>query len=71
MPGVTLASVVKVVRGTVAVGLGDGLATAGDLFAEAAALEGPATTRFDLDVGLMVNLGRGQVRARRPQPAGA
>ena len=58
LPGVTLASVVKVVRGTVAVGLGDGLATAGDLFAGAAALEGPATTRFDLDVGLMVNLGR-------------
>lgn len=58
LPGVTLATVVKVVRGTVAVGLGDGLASAGDLFAQASALEGPATTRFDLDVGLMVSLGR-------------
>lgn len=58
LPGVTLATVLKVVRGTVAVGLGDPLATAGDLFAEAASLEGPATTRFDLDVGLMMNLGR-------------
>ncbi len=58
LPGVTLGTVLKVVRGTVAVGLGDGLSSAGDLFAEASALEGPATTRFDLDVGLMLNLGR-------------
>ena len=58
LPGVTLATVVKVVRGTVAGGLGDGLVSAGDLFAEASALEGPATIRFGLDVGLMVSLGR-------------
>ncbi len=72
LPGVTLATVVKVVRGTVAVGLGDGLAPASDLFDQASALEGPGTTRFDLDVGVMVNLGRARLglvgrNLRRPE----
>ncbi len=72
LPGVTLATVVKVVRGTVAVGLGDGLAPAGDLLEQASALEGPATTSFDLDVGVMVNLGRARLglvgrNLRRPE----
>ena len=56
-PGVTVATVLKVVRGTVALGLGDGGAPIDALFDETSELSGSSTTRLDLDVGVMVSLG--------------
>ena len=57
LPGVTVATVVKAVRGTAAMGSGDALAPIRGLFDQASELGGQATTRFDLDVGVMVGLG--------------
>ena len=56
-PGLTIASVVRVVRGTAAMGLGDGMGPIGDLLERTSKLPGRSTTRFDLDVGVMVGSG--------------
>jgi len=60
-PGVTLATVIKVVRGTLAAGVGDGAAGVGALVDLAAGLDGRTTNRFDLDAGLLVGPGRWQI----------
>ena len=56
-PGLTVATVVKAVRGTVAVGSGDGEATVEALIDQTSGLSGRSTTRLDLDVGAMIGAG--------------
>ena len=56
-PGLTFATVLKAVRGTVGVGSGDGGAPVGALFDQASGLSGRSTTRLDFDVGVMVDVG--------------
>ena len=56
-PGLAVATVMKAVRGTVAVGSGDGGAPVGALFDQTRKLSGRSTTRFDLDAGVMVGVG--------------
>ena len=56
-PGVTVATVMKVVHGTVAVASGDGGMPVGALFDQTSELTGRSTTRFDLDVGVMIGVG--------------
>ena len=56
-PGLTVATVLKAVRGTVAVGSGDGGAPVGALFDQTSGLSGRSTTRLDLDVGVMIGVG--------------
>ena len=56
-PGLTFATVLKAVRGTVGVGSGDGEAPVGALFDQTSGLRGRSTTRLDLDVGVMVDVG--------------
>ena len=59
-PGVALATVLKVVRGTASVGVADGVAPIEELVDVASALMGRTTNRFDIDVGLLA--GNGPVR---------
>ena len=47
----------KAVRGTIGVGSGDGEAAVGALFDQASGLSGRSTTRLDLDMGVMVDVG--------------
>ena len=56
-PGLAVATVLKAVRGTVAVGSGDGGAAVEALFDQTSQLSGRATTRFDLDAGVMLSVG--------------
>ena len=56
-PGVTVATVLKAVRGTAAGGSGGGTAPIRALFDQASELAGRSTTRLDLDVGVMVGVG--------------
>ena len=56
-PGLTVATVLKAVRGTVAVGSGDGGAPVDALFDQTSGLSGRSTTRLDLDVGVMIGVG--------------
>ena len=56
-PGVMVATVVKAVRGTVAVASGDGGVPVGALFDQTSELNGRSTIRFDLDVGVMIGVG--------------
>ena len=56
-PGVAIATVLKAVRGTVAVGFGDGEAPVGVLFDQASELSSRSTTRLDLDAGVMIGAG--------------
>ena len=56
-PGVAVATVVKVVRGTVGVGIGGGGVPIESLFDQTSELSGRSTTRLDLDVGVMVGTG--------------
>ncbi len=56
-PSLAVATVMKAVRGTVAVGSGDGGAAVEDLFDQTSQLSGRATTRFDLDAGVMLSVG--------------
>ena len=56
-PGLTVATVVKAVRGTAAVGSGDSAAPIQTLFDQTSALSGRSTTRLDLDVGVMLGVG--------------
>lgn len=56
-PGVAIATVLKAVRGTVAVGTGDGGAPVGALFDQASELSSRSTTRLDLDAGVMIGAG--------------
>ena len=53
-PGVVIATVLKAVRGTAAVGVGGSVAPIGELFDQASALHGDVQTRFDMDAGLLV-----------------
>ncbi len=55
--GVAVATVLKAVHGTVALGFGDGGAPVEALFDQTSALGGRSTTRLDLDVGVMVGVG--------------
>ena len=55
--GVTVATVAKAVRGTVAVASGDGGVPVGALFDQTSELNGRSTIRFDLDVGVMIDVG--------------
>jgi hypothetical protein len=56
-PGVAIATVLKAVRGTVAVGSGDGGAPVGALFDQTSELTSRSTTRLDLDAGVMIGAG--------------
>jgi hypothetical protein len=56
-PGLTIATVLKAVRGTAALGSGSGGAPIGALFDQASELTGMSTTRLDLDMGLMIGVG--------------
>ena len=56
-PGVAVATVVKAVRGTVAVASGDGSLPVDALFDQTSELNGRSTIRFDLDVGVMFGVG--------------
>ena len=56
-PGVAIATVLKAVRGTVAVGSGNGGASVGALFDQTSELSGRSTTRLDLDTGVMIGAG--------------
>ena len=56
-PGLTFATVLKVVRGTVGLGAGAGEAPIEDLFDQASRLSSRSTTRLDLDMGVMVGVG--------------
>ena len=56
-PGLVVATVVKAVRGTVAVGSGDGGAPVGALFDQMSELSARSTTRLDLDAGVMIGVG--------------
>ena len=56
-PGLAVATVMKVVRGTVAVGSGDGGAPVEALFDQTSGMSGRSTTRLDLDVGVMIGVG--------------
>ena len=56
-PGLAVATVLKAVRGTVAVGSGDGGAPVGALFDQTSELSGRSTTRLDLDAGVMISVG--------------
>ena len=56
-PGLAVATVLKVVRGTVAVGFGDGRTPGGALFEQTSGLSGRSTTRVDLDAGVMFGVG--------------
>ena len=56
-PGVTVATVLKVVRGTAAAGSGDGGAPVEALFDQTSGLSGRSTTRFDFDLGVMIGAG--------------
>ncbi len=59
-PGLAVATVVKVVRGTFGAGLSDGVAPIDGLLDQAATLDTRTTNRFDLDIGIMA--GSGPVR---------
>ena len=56
-PGLAVATVLKAVRGTVAVGSGGGGAPVGALFDQTSELSGRSTTRLDLDAGVMIGVG--------------
>lgn len=56
-PGRTVATVLKAVRGTAAVGFGDGRAPVGVLFDQTSELRGLSTIRLDLDAGVMIGVG--------------
>ena len=56
-PGVAIATVLKVVHGTVALGSGDGGAPVGALFDQISELSDRSTTRLDLDAGVMIGAG--------------
>ncbi len=56
-PGLVVATVVKVVRGTVGVGFADGVAPVDSLVDQASNLETHTTNRFDIDVGIMAGTG--------------
>ena len=56
-PGLTVATVLKAVRGTVGAGSGDGGAPVEALFDQTSRLSGRSTTRLDLDVGVMIGVG--------------
>ena len=56
-PGLTVATVLKAVRGTAAVGSAAGTAPVRALFEQASGLTGRSTTQLDLDVGVMIGVG--------------
>ena len=56
-PGLAIATVVKIVRGTVGVGFSEGVALIDDLVDQASTLETHTTNRFDLDVGIVAGTG--------------
>ena len=56
-PGLTVATVVKAVRGTSALGSGSGAAPIRALLDQTSGLMGRSTTSFDLDVGVMFGVG--------------
>ncbi len=56
-PGLTIATVLKAVHGTVAVGTGTGTTPIRELFAQASELAGRSTIQLDLDVGVMIGVG--------------
>ena len=55
--GLAVATVLKAVRGTAAVGSGGGTAPVRTLFDQTSELTGRSTTRLDLDVGVMIGIG--------------
>jgi len=57
IPGITVATALKTVRGTAAVGFADAMLPIDTLHEVASELSGRSTTRFDLDVGVMFGAG--------------